>query len=70
VHDPRRVSDIEARRGLAQPAQDRLSGEDLLRCACGSDPVGDRAAAAVLHDDERMLAVLADVVDRHDVALV
>ena len=70
MDDPRGVGDVQPGRGLSQPAQRRRDGHPLAGVARGSQPIGHRSAAEVLHDDEGVVAVLADVVDRHDVPLV
>ena len=65
VDDAGVVRGVERRGGLAQPAQ-RRSSCGISRA--GAQPVGHRAAAQQLHDHERAAVVLADVVDRDDVA--
>ena len=53
---------VERAGGLLEP------GERLrARHAARAQPVVDRAAVEVLHDDERPPSVLGDVEDRHDV---
>ena len=55
-----RVRRVERRRGLREP-RERPAGR--LR-ALPREPVGERAAGEVLHDDVRAALVLADVEDR------
>jgi len=67
VHDAGGVGGVEARRCIAQPAHGRLAVDRAAVLAGGPQAVGDGPAGEVLHDDEGVVAVLADVVDRHDV---
>ena len=60
VDDPARVRGVERRRGLAEPLE---RAAERLR-ALAREPVGERAARQVLHDDVRTPLVLADVEDR------
>jgi hypothetical protein len=65
VDDAVPVSRVEGGGGLLEPGE-RLRGVDE---AARPDAILDRAAAEVLHDDERALVPLADVVDRDGVRL-
>ena len=65
VDDALAVSRVESVRRLLEPLE-RLARR--LR-AFRADLLLERAAREVLHDDERALAVLADVVDRDDVRI-
>ena len=65
VDDSVAMGGIESGRSLLEPLE-RLP--HLLRPVL-LDPFLERAAAEVLHDDERPLRVLADVEHRHDVRL-
>ena len=62
VDDALLVRAVERDSGLGEPLQ-RLSGRD----AALAEPIVDGAAVEVLHDDVRLLPVLADVEDRDDV---
>ncbi len=64
VDDALGVCGIEAGRGLAEPL-DRATRSDRL----GASTIVDGAAVEVLHDDERLAVVLADVEDGHDVRM-
>ena len=64
MDDALRVCGVQAGRGLAEPL-DRAARSDRL----GASTVVDGAAVEVLHDDERLAVVLADVEDRHDVRM-
>ena len=59
VDDPVRVRGVECGRGLAQPLERSADG---LRSAA-LEPVGERAAGEVLHDDVGPPLVIADVED-------
>src|SRR6185437_7548222 len=65
VDDTVAMGGVERGRRLLEPLE-RLS--DLLRPAC-PNPFLERAAAQVLHDDERPLRVLPDVEHSDDVRL-
>jgi hypothetical protein len=64
MHDAVRVRRVECERRVAEPLE-RVA----LRDGAAPQPVLERAAGQVLHDDERPLGVLADVEDRHRVRL-
>ena len=65
MHDPVPVGRIERDRRLLEPLE-RLS--NILRPPL-ADPLLERAATQVFHDDEWTLLVLADVEDGDDVGL-
>ena len=62
MDDPACVGGVERRRGLAEPLE---RAAERLR-ALAAEPVGERAARQVLHDDVGTPLVLADVEDRDD----
>ena len=64
MHDALSVCGVQTRGGLAKPL-DRPAWSDRRR----SDPIVNGAPVQVLHDDERLAVVLADVEDRDDVRM-
>jgi hypothetical protein len=64
VHDVALVSGVQSLAGVAQPFQSLLAVG-----AAVADHVGQAAPAHVLHHDERLALVLADVEDRHHVGV-
>ena len=62
MHDALSVRGVQTRGSLAEPL-----GRQARSNRGGSDSIVDRAPVQVLHDDERLAVVLADVEDRHDV---
>ncbi len=70
VHDAGTMGGIERQRGLLQPAQRRIPRHGVAAVLGRAQPVGDGAAAEVLHDDEDVVAVLAGVEDRRDVRVL